>query len=111
MAYPKTLTDIKVALLKVYMAEDLVIINIDATGAHALLDAAHHLTPTRLSGQQGRPLTLIPTKDSATPPTLDPNQGWLLPLSPAVTKEILNSGLPIGEFELASINVAFVVEP
>lgn len=110
MSYPNSITHIDVPLLKVYMAEDLVIINIDASSAQVLIDAAQHSIPTRLSGPQGRPLSLIPTAHSITPPTLDPNLGWLLPLPPAVSAEILASGLPAGDTELSSINVAFVVE-
>lgn len=110
MSYPNSITHIDVPLLKVYMAEDLVIINIDTSSAQVLIDAAQHSIPTRLSGPQGRPLSLIPTAHSITPPTLDPNLGWLLPLSPAVSAEILASGLPAGDTELSSINVAFVVE-
>ncbi|WP_099092710.1 hypothetical protein [Corynebacterium crudilactis] len=110
LALPANIRDIQAATLDIYMAESLVIINLDAQSATMLLDAATHLIPTRFTGPKGRPLSVIPINDPRSRPTLHPDHGWMMPLSPPVVEELLNTGLAPGEKELLSINIAFIVD-
>lgn len=109
LTLPAKITDIQAPVLDIYMAETLVIINLDESSVDKLIDAARQLSATRFTGPKGRPLSVIPTNDERALPTLHPDHGWLLPLSPPVVKELLESGLSIGDNELDSINVAFIV--
>ncbi|ALC06500.1 hypothetical protein CDES_10625 [Corynebacterium deserti GIMN1.010] len=110
LTLPTVLAEVDAQHLDVYLAETLVIINIDENTASTLLNAAQNLTATRFTGNSGRPLTVVPINDPTSRPTLHPDHGWLLPLSPPVVAEIVEYGLGKGEKELESINIAFIVD-
>ncbi|AKF28098.1 hypothetical protein YH66_11310 [[Brevibacterium] flavum] len=110
LALPAQIRDIRSEVLDIFMAESLVIINIDEKSAELLIDAARHHIPTRFTGPNARPLSVIPIEDPRSRPTLHPDHGWMLPLSPPVVDELLGGGLKIGETELESINIAFIVD-
>ncbi|WP_096457482.1 hypothetical protein [Corynebacterium suranareeae] len=110
LALPPQIRDVVAEVLDVFMAESLVIINIDQHSATMLIDAASHLNPTRFTGPKGRPLSVIPIDDPRARPTLHPDHGWMIPLSPPVVEELVDNGLEPGEKELESINVAFIVD-
>ncbi|WP_231135379.1 MULTISPECIES: hypothetical protein [Corynebacterium] len=110
LALPAQVRDIRAKVLDIFMAESLVIINIDEKSAELLIDAARHHIPTRFTGPNARPLSVIPIEDPRSRPTLHPDHGWMLPLSPPVVDELLGGGLKIGETELESTNIAFVVD-
>lgn len=74
----------------------------DAFQRISLIDA-----PLRLSSPSSRPVTFYP--GTSGPPVLDPNEGWIIPVSKETQAEL--RALPSGnEHELTTTNVAFVVE-
>lgn len=87
--------------------EVIVIITLDADafGELTLIDA-----PLRLTAPDSRPVTFV-TGVSDSAPVLDPNEGWIIPVSDATGAEL--RGLPAGpgEHELTTVHVAFIVEP
>lgn len=110
LALPAQIRDVHADVLDIFMAESLVIINIDEKSAKLLIDAARHQIPTRFTGPNARPLSVIPIEDPRSRPTLHPDHGWMMPLSPPVVDELIGGGLKIGETELESTNIAFIVD-
>lgn len=109
---PEQLPATEVGALRVHTAETLVILSTDLRGARALIDIAGARTPQQLTCGQARPVNLLPLPHDQSVPTLDPQQGWLLPLSPETCAEILAavSTEEPGEYELSSLNLALVIE-
>lgn len=83
----------------------IVIITIDiAAFSHiSLIDA-----PLRLTSPTSRPVTFQP--GAAGPPVLDPDEGWIIPVSPETQAELHALPNGPGEHELITTNVAFIVE-
>ena len=74
----------------------------DAFKRISLIDA-----PLRLTSPSSRPVTFQPGVSG--PPVLDPNEGWIIPVSKETQAELRS--LPVGkEHELTTTNVAFIVE-
>ena len=86
-------------------SDDIIVIVTLEEGAFqrvSLIDA-----PLRLSSPSSRPVTFYP--GTSGPPVLDPNEGWIIPVSKETQAEL--RALPAGnEHELITTNVAFVVE-
>ncbi|MCT1453037.1 hypothetical protein M3G18_08985 [Corynebacterium sp. p3-SID1145] len=82
----------------------VVTVDADAFRSIALIDA-----PLRLTSPDSRPVTFQP--GTSGPPALDPNQGWLIPVSRDTEAELRALPAGPGEHELATTNVAFIVEP
>ncbi len=86
-------------------SDDIIVIVTLEEGAFqrvSLIDA-----PLRLSSPSSRPVTFYP--GTSGPPVLDPNEGWIIPVSKETQAEL--RALPAGnEHELTTTNMAFVVE-
>lgn len=83
----------------------IVIITVDegAFERILLIDA-----PVRLTSPSSRPVTF--QTRVVGPPALDPNEGWLIPISPETQEELRALPSGPGGHELATTNVAFIVE-
>lgn len=83
----------------------IVIITVDVAAFQhiSLIDA-----PLRLTSPTSRPVTFQP--GTAGPPVLDPNEGWIIPVSAQTQAELRSLPIARGEYELATTNIAFVVE-
>ncbi|MGP6173755.1 hypothetical protein [Corynebacterium sp. A21] len=106
---PEHLPPVEVSTLHVRTAEQLVVLLTSLEGVHALADAARSRTAVQLRCGDARPVSLIPVPHERSVPTLDPKLGWLIPASPAVCAELARLSGP-GEYELANLNLAVVVE-
>ncbi|MDK4236057.1 hypothetical protein QPX09_00445 [Corynebacterium pseudodiphtheriticum] len=78
--------------LAVHTAEEMVIITGSVQVAGIILDAAHNNQAAVVAGPNAQ-IVLVPTKTDDLP-VHDPNNGWLLPLSPELRSAILNSLRP-----------------
>lgn len=109
---PEQLPALEVGALHVHAAETLVVLSTDLTGARALIDAATSRTACQLVCGGNRPVSLIPQHHDRSVPTLDPTLGWLIPLSPDTSEEIIRviSDSGPGEYELVTLNFAVVVD-
>lgn len=109
---PEFLPTTEVGALRVHTAETLVILTTDLSGARVLVEVAGVRMPLQLTCGQNRPVSLLPVSHGQSVPTLDPRLGWLLPLSPETCAEIVGTVSPEepGEYELSSLNLAFVIE-
>lgn len=87
--------------------EFIVVLTVDehAFAQLLLIDA-----PLRLTSPTSRPVTFA-TGVPGGAPTLDPNVGWLIPVTEETAEEIRALPSGPGEHELATIHVALVVEP
>ena len=65
--------------------------------------------PCRLTSPTTRPVT-FQTGVRGGAPTLDPNTGWTIPVTAATKAELHALPAEPGEYELATVNVAIVVE-
>lgn len=80
------------------------------TTSPAALVALHACRrPLTLTNPSHRPVTFVPVSTAATP-VLDPDAGWLIPVTPATAREL--AGLPAGpgEHELETLHLALVLE-
>lgn len=75
-----------VDVLGVRTAAEWVILTVDPPGIRALIDACRHRAPLQLRGP-GRAVTAVPTKRPRKI-VLDPEQGWVIPLTPEAAAEI-----------------------
>lgn len=109
---PEQLPTSEVGALHVHAAETLVVLSTDLAGARALVNAAASRAACQLTCGDNRPVSLIPQDHDRSVPTLDPTLGWLIPLSPETGAEIVRvvSDSGPGEYELATLNFAVVVE-
>lgn len=82
-----------------------VIITVDVAAFQhiSLIDA-----PLRLTSPTSRPVTF--QVGVTGPPVLDPNEGWIIPVSPETQAELRAFPNGPGEHELTTTNVAFIVE-
>lgn len=106
---PDNIPATEVAALHVHTAENLVVISTGVDGARVIIDAARTSTAQQLRSGDARPVNLIPLEHGNSVPALDPKLGWLIPVSPDTAAELLKIAGP-GEYELASLNLAVVVE-
>ena len=89
---PDTARHVGVDKLAVHTAEEMVIITGSVQVAGIILDAAHNNHAAVVTGPNAQ-IVLVPTKTDDLP-VHDPNNGWLLPLSPELRSAILNSLRP-----------------
>lgn len=86
--------------------EKLVVVTLPQSALEhlSLLDA-----PLQLTSPNQRPVTWVPV-DRAADPLLDPNLGWIIPVTPSTAAEL--AGLPTGPgaYELESLHLGLVVE-
>lgn len=86
--------------------EIIVIITLDADAFEelSLIDA-----PLRLSSPSSRPVTFVTGIDAGAP-TLDPNYGWIIPVTDKTREELYALPPGPGEHELTTIHVGLIVE-
>lgn len=87
-------------------SDDIIVIITVDEGAFqriSLIDA-----PLRLTSLTSRPVTF--QAGVSGPPALDPNEGWIIPLSPETQAELRALPAGPGEHELTTTNVAFIVQ-
>lgn len=89
---PDTARHVGVDKLAVHTAEEMVIITGSVQVASIILDAARSNHAAVVAGPNAQ-IVLVPTKTDDLP-VHDPNNGWLLPLSPELRSAILNSLRP-----------------
>lgn len=65
--------------------------------------------PLRVAPAEGRAVTFVPVRADADP-ALDPNLGWIIPVTGATAAQLRSMPLTPGEYELASVHLALVVE-
>ncbi|MCS5480382.1 hypothetical protein NYP18_12040 [Corynebacterium sp. YIM 101645] len=105
---PAHLTEVALGHLQVHTAESLVIITLGVADVPLLHDALS--SPTALSAADKR-VVLVPVKDSRLVPAHDPKRGWIIPVTRDVAAEITSTlQAEPGGYELAGLNVAFIVE-
>ena len=112
VAMPRDPREVEARSLEVHTAnlspdtdEIIVIITLDEDAFQelSLIDA-----PLRLTSPPSRPVTFV-TGITGGAPTLDPNYGWIIPVTDATREEL--HALPPGpdEHELATIHVGLIV--
>ena len=89
---PDTARHVGVDKLAGHTAEEMVIITGSVQVASIILDAARSNHAAVVAGPNAQ-IVLVPTKTDDLP-VHDPNNGWLLPLSPELRSAILNSLRP-----------------
>lgn len=65
--------------------------------------------PLRLTPPDGRAVTFVPVDIDANP-ALDPTVGWIIPVNARTAAELRGLPATVGEYELASLHLALVVE-
>ncbi|MEY8208537.1 hypothetical protein [Corynebacterium sp. MNWGS58] len=83
---PDAARHVGVDKLAVHTAEEMVIITGSVQVADIILDAARHNEAAVIKGPNAQ-IVLVPTKTDDLP-VHDPNNGWLIPLSPALRSAI-----------------------
>ncbi|AQQ14783.1 hypothetical protein CGLAU_04035 [Corynebacterium glaucum] len=86
--------------------EKLVIIT---TTPEALEELRALRGPLQLAAEGQRPVTFVPS-NAASAPVLDPNHGWIIPVSPATAAELQALPAGPGEHELTTIHVGLVLQ-
>ncbi|MDK8395604.1 hypothetical protein [Corynebacterium pseudodiphtheriticum] len=89
---PDAARHVGVDKLAVHTAEEMVIITGSVQVAVIILDAARNNEAAVIKGPNAQ-IVLVPTKTDDLP-VHDPNNGWLLPLSPDLRSAIMNSLRP-----------------
>lgn len=89
---PDAARHVGVDKLAVHTAEEMVIITGSVQVADIILDAARHNEAAVIKGPNAQ-IVLVPTKTDDLP-VHDPNNGWLIPLSPDLRFAIMNSLRP-----------------
>ncbi|WKD57996.1 hypothetical protein CAPI_07290 [Corynebacterium capitovis DSM 44611] len=110
--YPAHVRDVSAGRLDTYTVkldpdtdESRVVLTIDAPSLRALspLDA-----PVRLWSPSSEDVTFVPVRRAANP-ALDPNLGWIIPVTPDAVAELSAlTGVP-GEYDLASLHLSLIV--
>lgn len=83
--------------------EKLVIVTMPAS-AISLIDG-----PVQLTHRTERPVTFAPV-DRDADPLLDPNLGWIIPVTPATAEELATLPEGPGEHELATLHLGLILE-
>lgn len=109
--YPEHFRQVEVGTLTVHTAnlspdtdEKLVIITLSSLEPLRLLDA-----PVRLTSPGQRSVTFVPV-DTRSDPALDPNLGWIVPVTPETAAELRALPAGPGAHELSSLHVGIAVE-
>lgn len=98
-------------VLHVHTAEDLVVVTTTAEAAALLCREAGAGRAFRLRREGERTVTFEPAENPDDPPVLDPDRGWVVPVSPGLGDELAALGAPgPGGYEFSSLNLALVVE-
>lgn len=97
--------DVHTANLTPDTDEKLVIVTTDdsALAELSLLD-----DPVTLTHPTQRPVTFVPVKRDAVP-VLDPNHGWLIPVTPETAGELAALPDGPGEYEFSSLHLGLVL--
>lgn len=111
--YPTEYERVELPVLKVTTAalspgsdERLVIVT--STPA-ALAELQRFDGPLQMICPGARTVTWVPVKKPAVP-VLDPNAGWVIPLTAEARKEIASLSASEGELELQTMHLAFILE-
>lgn len=114
MATPAEAWDFPVSLLDTYGVEGMLGITVSLADVPVLfsaLEAAGSGASSRLTSPDARPVTFIPSRDPRQVPALDPNDGWLVPITAQnaelITRTISTSSP--GEWEFSELGVGIVV--
>lgn len=94
--------------LSVRTASELVILTVDVAGAETLIDAARDHAALQLRGPgRRRPVTVVPVKREEKI-VLDPEHGWIIPLTAEQAKQVAALDASPSENELG--DWAIVIE-
>ncbi len=111
--YPEKFERFEVTHLHVHTAnlspdtdEKMVIITTTPAALPALQEANG---PVQLVAKNERPVTFVPM-DKQADPLLDPNLGWLIPVTEATGREIATMQQGPGAHELNSLHLGLVLE-
>lgn len=109
---PSAPVELTARTVAVHTAEDMVVVTVDADAAAGLLPALSDASaPVRLTAPGARPVSFLPAVDPRQAPTLDPDEGWLIPLTDEVRAELVDLVRPEpGAWEIPGINLGVVVE-
>lgn len=102
---PETARIADLDALHVRTAGDWVVVSCDLSGARALIDACQARDPLQLRGP-GRSATFVPVK-RLQKIVLDPNQGWIIPLTPEAVTELAALEPVAGEHVFGQLGVVF----
>lgn len=98
--------EVRTANLSPDTAEKLLIVS---TVPEALPALTAFRRPLQLTHPSQRAVTFVPVRRAATP-VLDPDAGWLIPVTPETASEIAALPPGPGEHELATLRLALVLE-
>lgn len=111
--FPDSFAQVSVDKLHVHTAnltpdtdEKLVIITLPAAALERLLPID---APVQLTHPTERPVTWVPV-DAGADPVLDPNLGWIIPVTPATAAELEALPAGSGEHELTTLHLGLIVE-
>ncbi len=111
--FPETFSQVSVDTLHVHTAnltpdtdEKLVIVTLPAAALERLLPID---APVQLTHPTERPVTFVPVERDADP-LLDPNLGWIIPVTPATAAELEALPAGPGEYELTTLHLGLIVE-
>lgn len=109
--YPHQVRSIEVPKLQVHTAnlnpdtdEKLVILTVASVAPLSRVRS-----PLRLTCAGERPVTFVPV-DFRADPALDPNLGWIIPVTPETATELDNLPEGPGAHELASLHLGIIVD-
>lgn len=85
--------------------EKLVIVT---TNAFVLTELSRIDDPVTLTHATDRPVTFVPVKRTAVP-VLDPNHGWLIPVTPDTAEELAALPDGPGEHEFSSLHLGLIL--
>lgn len=106
----ETVRSADVEHLAVRTADTLIIVTLDPAAVPHLLEAATQRHLLQLTAPDSRPVTLVPVDDEITRPVLDPNEGWIIPLSQATADLVRTTLNPErGDYLLGESGLAVVV--
>lgn len=114
MAVPDSVQELQVSKLDTFNVEGLLGIRLAVSDVPELLRAvslAGSGSSVRLVCAGARPVTFIFSRDSRQVPALDPNEGWLIPVT-AANAELI-AGRVTGEadsWEIPELGIGIVVE-
>lgn len=97
--------DVHTANLTPDTDEKLVIVT---TNVSALAELTRIDDPVTLTHATDRPVTFVPVKRTAVP-VLDPNHGWLIPVTPDTAEELAALPDGPGEHEFSSLHLGLIL--
>ncbi|WP_291314927.1 hypothetical protein [Corynebacterium sp. UBA2622] len=111
--YPDEFRQAGVGALHVHTAnlspdtdEKMVVLTLPESALTRLADLG---TPLRLTAPEGRAVTFVPV-DARANPALDPNLGWIIPVTAETAAELAALPAGPGAHELHSLHLGVIVE-